>query len=762
MSKSGNADSMSQAWFRFASVALLLLVVAPVSHARNLAQNPGFELGTISGWFAFGSPTISVQATQVHSGSYAALIQNRTATYHGIAQSLQGVIQPGQPYSLSGWVRVGSGGNQTIQMTMKKSDASGDTYTAVATGGASASGWTRLSGQYNLDFAGTLSGLVLYFEMPSSSNADFYVDDLSVTAASLGSSGSNGTSTVNWTDVRQRIDGFGASSAWRSSWSSSVADMFFSTNTGIGLSLLRTRIAPGATTVENSIMQMARDRGARIWSAPWSPQASFKTANQGGVISVNGGGFFGTTANYQAYASQLAGYVVNMKNTYGVNLYALSVQNEPDYNTTNYESCIWTAQQIHDFIPFLSGALSASNVSATKVIIPESDVWSGDTALYATAMNDGNVAPLVSVIANHNYVQNNNSGDQTTPAAIPKYGKAVWETEVSTTDAFDGSVANAMYWANRIHAFLTVAQVNAWHYWWLSAIGGDNQGLASSNDVLAKRGYVLGQYSRFVRPDYVRIGVVTNSGTALVSAFKDPISLNFAIVAINSATNAVTQTFHLTNSSLVNTVTPWITSSTLSLASQAAVPVVNSSFGYDLPAMSVVTFVGQASNSPPSLTPVSDRAIHAGVTLVITNSATDPDAPPQILTFNLVQGPANATLNASNGVFTWKPAVGQANSTNLVKVSVIDNGSPNLSSTNSFTLTVLPLAQPVLASGIPGPGQLGLTIGGDLGPDYTLLTSTNLFNWQVLLVTNPPLLPMSLILPSGPAPQQFYRIQLGP
>src|SRR6185503_10771641 len=114
---------------------------------------------------------------------------------------------------------------------------------------------------------------------------------------------------VNWNDTRQHIDGFGASSAWRPSMTATVADRYFSTNTGIGLSFLRTRIAPGGTTVENQSMQLARDRGARIWSAPWSPAVQFKDNG-----NVNGGNFIGNASNYQAYASQLATYVVNMKN----------------------------------------------------------------------------------------------------------------------------------------------------------------------------------------------------------------------------------------------------------------------------------------------------------------------------------------------------------------------------------------------------------------------------------------------------------------
>ncbi|MGD0656406.1 MAG: hypothetical protein ABSA16_18895, partial [Thermoguttaceae bacterium] len=103
------------------------------------------------------------------------------------------------------------------------------------------------------------------------------------------------SSTVDWNTVYQRIDGFGASSAWQSTWTTTWADMFFSTNngtavskngtnfsfTGIGLSLLRNRIVPAATdasvdvpsTVEFDIMQMAQARGARVWSSPWTPAA---------------------------------------------------------------------------------------------------------------------------------------------------------------------------------------------------------------------------------------------------------------------------------------------------------------------------------------------------------------------------------------------------------------------------------------------------------------------------------------------------------
>ena len=62
----------------------------------------------------------------------------------------------------------------------------------------------------------------------------------------------------------------------------------------------------------------------------------------------------------------------------------------------------------------------------------------------------------------------------------------------------------------------------------------------------------------------------------------------------------------------------------------------------------------------------------------------------------------NAAIDAGSGVFTWRPLVTQANTTNPFAVVVTDNGTPNLSATQSFNVTVNPLTLPGLASS-PGP-----------------------------------------------------------
>src|SRR5205807_42251 len=94
------------------------------------------------------------------------------------------------------------------------------------------------------------------------------------------------------------------------------------------------------STAETSIMQLAQARSAKVWSAPWTPAAGFKSTNDiydgnhatGG--GVNGGSYRGSGNNVTnlAYASQLANYVYSMSNTYHVSIYAISMQNEPDAN----------------------------------------------------------------------------------------------------------------------------------------------------------------------------------------------------------------------------------------------------------------------------------------------------------------------------------------------------------------------------------------------------------------------------------------------
>ena len=170
-------------------------------------------------------------------------------------------------------------------------------------------------------------------------------------------------------------------------------------------------------------------------------------------------------------------------------------------------------------------------------------------------------------------------------------------------------------------------------------------------------------------------------------------------------------------------------------------------------------------NNPPSFAPVPDQTIIAGQTLVVTNLATDPDVPPETLSFSLLSGPTNAAVNPTNGVFSWRPKVAQTPSTNSVAIVVADNGSPSLSATQNFRVTVVRPVRPALSvAGVDAAG-VQLNVFGDLGPDYSLYVITNLgqANWLLLQTTNPQVVPFQFrdISATGFG-QKYYRVLLGP
>lgn len=170
------------------------------------------------------------------------------------------------------------------------------------------------------------------------------------------------------------------------------------------------------------------------------------------------------------------------------------------------------------------------------------------------------------------------------------------------------------------------------------------------------------------------------------------------------------------------------------------------------------------ANTPPVLALASNAAITAGQTLVVTNSATDADVPAQGLAWSLAGPPVGASVNATNGLFTWRPTISQSPSINLFAVTVTDNGTPPLSATRNFSVTVLRPAAPTFLSPTFNGGNFQSLIGGNAGPEYFIYSTTNLSgSWQLLLDTNPVALPFLFTDPASvDFPQRYYRVLLGP
>jgi glucuronoarabinoxylan endo-1,4-beta-xylanase len=398
-----------------------------------------------------------------------------------------------------------------------------------------------------------------------------------------------GDITINPGTTYQTMDGFGIADVWQSRNNSTTAlvTLLFDPDQGIGLTLLR--IGIDGTSGQPRIMGDAAfvdgpavvKHGGKVWAAPWSPPANMKDNN-----NVNNGGHL-LAANYEAWASVLAAFPAYYKQQSGVDLYALSPQNEPDF-TASYQSCLYDKTQMNNFIKVLGPKLAALT-PPVGVLAAEPDVWNnlwnGDN--YGTAiLGDATVSSLVTVLATHDYGSNVNSTTRPAPPAGANMTHRVWQTEITYSS---GAAINAgLDIARGIYAAVTGGGVNGWLYWWTQAfMDGGN----ASNP--PKRVYAMGNFSKFVRPGYVRVGVTGAPTGVQIVPFVNPGDGTLAIVALNSGTSAQSISFFVSGSGWPGTVTPYVTSASSNLAAGMDVSVSGARFASSLAPQSVTTFVGK-------------------------------------------------------------------------------------------------------------------------------------------------------------------------
>lgn len=456
-----------------------------------------------------------------------------------------------------------------------------------------------------------------------------------------------GSVLVTPTAIRQTIDGFGGSNAWAGTPPDAVVKLLFSTTEGAGLTLLRNRIpfredvgntsttgyddgflkkdalgqhyivdstsVPGHKTftlnwsnwdLRNTKALYARAKvyssEIRGFSTPWTPPNNAYDRWKVDAPNNAVGGTSGTFGefpsiggvldpdHYQDYADVLADYARHFQTNMGYPLTAISIQNEPNWLPRDYESCGWSAEQFHAFLPKLASAWTAKGVT-TPVMAPESYDFS--EALIAPSLDDPATADVVSIVGVHQY-----SGTATWLTKTKAAGKSLWVTEVSSGSANDSSINDGIEWAQKIHDDLTVAEVNAFCYWWLwwsdntkgALIGYDSaKGTVNAN----KRLFTLGQYSRFVRPGWVRLTASTSPATGVkTTVFRDPESNRFAVVMINASSSATAVTVKGTKA--ISEATLYRTSNTEDLAFIDDLRVTSGTLAVPLPARSVSTVWG--------------------------------------------------------------------------------------------------------------------------------------------------------------------------
>ncbi len=456
-------------------------------------------------------------------------------------------------------------------------------------------------------------------------------------ASGAGAGGAGGVSTavtVRLDMPKQTMAGFGINNNWAPAMSDADADAMFDVTKGIGLSILRVGMASSGEPFNGAScwqdIQKAKARGVTTFIGTlWTPPASYKTNN-----NENNGGHL-KPANYEQWANTIAAFPAKVKTNAGVDLYAMSPQNEPDFASCgtaepcngSYPTTLFTASEMVDFVKVVGPKLRALS-PPVLLMAPEASEWlhnwsnesaccsepggkqSSDPLMcgfpptgcaagagydYGHALfADKTAWGLLDIMGVHQY---DTQVAEPWPSDVPEK-RPVWETEMSGVKWWpeqgpSSDINNAVAVAGWIHNAVTVGEASAWLWWWWKAQGSTNEGLLLSTGGDTKRHYSLGNYSKFVRPGYVHVDVTGAIPTdVLLAAFSGPDG-TLVVVAINKGSAAASVPISIAGGMAPAMLTPWVTSASDNLVSKAAIAVTDGTFTAALPATTVTTFVGK-------------------------------------------------------------------------------------------------------------------------------------------------------------------------
>ncbi|MEU4250786.1 glycoside hydrolase family 30 beta sandwich domain-containing protein [Amycolatopsis sp. NPDC026612] len=376
---------------------------------------------------------------------------------------------------------------------------------------------------------------------------------------------------VEPSNVQQTILGFGGMNhtVWISDLTAAQRETAFGNGTGqLGFTVLRIPVHDNRANWSREVAtaKRASELGAKVIASPWNPPASMTESFSGGKrLRYNA---------YGAYAQHLNDFTAFMASN-GVNLYGISVQNEPDYAQ---DWTAWTAAEIVRFLRENAGSLS------TRVIAPESFQYR--KSLSDPILDDATALANVDIIGAHLY------GTRFADLPYPLFqqkggGKELWMTEVyypNSTDSAD-LWPQALDVGEHIHRALVDGRFQTYVWWYIRR----SYGPMREDGQLSKRGATMAHFSKWVRPGYSRITATANpQSNVYVSAFKS--GSRIVVVAINKNTSAVDLAVTIRDTGSATAPT-WLTNASANLARYNDVTISNGAFNTQLPARSIRTFV---------------------------------------------------------------------------------------------------------------------------------------------------------------------------
>jgi glucuronoarabinoxylan endo-1,4-beta-xylanase len=379
--------------------------------------------------------------------------------------------------------------------------------------------------------------------------------------------------TVDVNDQKQFIQGFGGINhpIWVGDLTPDQRETAFGNDAGqLGFSVLRIFISENSNgwSREVSTAQRAQELGCLIFASPWNPPASM-------TISVNGQQHVNPQM-YAEYAAHLTDFYNFMQDN-GVDLYSVSIQNEPDYAN---EWTWWTADELLDFMRDYAGSLPF------RVMAPESFQYRKQMS--DPILNDPVALENLDILGAHLY------GTQVRDFPYPLFkekgaGKELWMTEVYYPNSDDNSADRwneALDLGWHIHSAMVEAEFQAYVWWYIRR----QYGPMKEDGTISKRGYSMAHFSKFVRPGFVRVEATKNpTNEVFVSAYTSDSEL--VAVVVNRNGSSQTLGFSVPGTSL-SSFEQYTTSASKNLSDDGTVSASNGSFTVTVDGESVTTLRG--------------------------------------------------------------------------------------------------------------------------------------------------------------------------
>lgn len=343
-----------------------------------------------------------------------------------------------------------------------------------------------------------------------------------------------------------------------------IIESYFNKETGLGYTLGRTHIhscdfaLKNYTYVEENdvdlttfsierekeyVIPLIKDalnesgRELTLLSSPWSPPAWMKTnnnMNHGGKLKSE---YFSTWAMY--YAKYIKAMAAE-----GINIWGITVQNEPEA-TQVWDSCRYSAEEERDFVKnYLGPVLEKEGLQDKKIIIWDHNRdMAYDRAV--TILSDLDAAKYIWGTGIHWYVSEEFENLSKIHHDFPN------KHLIFTEGCIEGGVQLGAWHTGERYARNIIGDINNWLEGWidwnivLNEEGGPNHvGNYCDAPIIAntKTGeihynssyYYIGHFSKYIKPNAVRIGLELQSETLKATAFRNE-NGSLAVVVMNAS-----------------------------------------------------------------------------------------------------------------------------------------------------------------------------------------------------------------------------------